>query len=79
MCFLVNILQTSWPATLSKRDSIIYIAKFLTAAFFRSSPVAASEKQNDSSKSNLLHIYFYWKLFIKSKLINFSARKHHHH
>ena len=79
MCFLVNILQTSWPATLSKRDSIVYIAKFLRAAFFRSSPVAASEKQNDSSKSNLLHIYFYWKLFIKSKLINFSARKHHHH
>ena len=57
MRFLVNILQTSWPATLSKRDSIAYIAKFLRAAFFMSSPVAVSGKQNDSSKSNLLHIF----------------------
>ena len=55
--FLIK-LQASWSATLSKRDSIVYTAKFLRASFFRSRPVAASEKQNDSSKSNLLHIFF---------------------
>ena len=52
--FLIK-LQASWSATLSKRDSIVYTAKFLRASFFRSRPVAASELIKFSTRKHHHH------------------------